>query len=763
MHPSRQLRTRHLSVPLATRPRTLWSIGWLIVAAALAVPLACGDATRSTQPDGTLPDRSETAMSPDRVYSGSASASDSVWFSFAADRGKSFVAILEVDSGSAVVAILGSASGQVLQTMERRAGGEETPGYYSSDPIRSSDPHIYYITVTGPASFHLSIHQATDLPEVAPFILPVGDTIIGESIDDLVPHDTDTFRLMGAPGGEYNIFLRVSHGDESRMVRLETVDGIANEIIQGDGRDTSLTEHATGIFRMPATGTLNIRVAGVADEFGNTSTGEYMLYVYRIDRHPENSADQLVLSDSVITESIDFASDIDEYTFVVAEPMWVNLAFTCESGGAPLWATLVGPGGGVGGVYDCNSQLQLLPTTGDMPLAPGSYTIRVSAPNTNEARHTGGYTGRYNLYGYRIDGAPENANVIIAVGDTIEGESLDPPGDFDNFILQGHRGDDIDILVYGLDEGWQQYLELHLGYSSGRTEPLGMAYWLADGDERRGTDHLVLAEDGDYPLSISGRDFRRDGGGASPYRVVVQRVSRAVEHHSAAISVGDVVADERLDDWNDLDEFTVTGEPGQSVAASVSADPSTMGVRLEAVDPTTRETLAYTTSNPTRPTGVTEPFALDASGTAAIRIYRATDVVPGEVGAYAFDVHGFSAAPENTSAAIAIGDTVRGEWVDPLGDVDEYTFDGGAGDRLVVYFNPVSSPDPEWPLTLEVFEKESDQILGSIQIGAVGAELGDWHTEAFVLPEPGRYVVRVRGYDKELGSGQYAFTVQRAP
>lgn len=761
----------HLSHRMSSRPAAPRTIALFaprpvyhsIALISLFTSLSACSADRSTAA-GETPPHSETALSADKSYKGSVSAGDSLWYSFSAEEDKSFAAILEVDNGAATVAVLGGAEGPVLQTLDGAAVGADSPGYSSTKAISSPDPHIYSIVVTGSASFQLSVHQGSDLPEVAPYVLPVGDTITGESIADLVPHDSDSFRVIGKPGDEYNIFLRVSHGDESRVVRLETLDAIGNQSIRSDGRDTALTQRATGPFRLPSNGVVNFRVTGEADSFGNTTTGEYLLYVYRIDRHPESGTAELVPSDSAINESIDFASDIDEYTFDVTEQMWVTLAMSCDPAVTPLWARVVSPDiGDTAGIYDCSSESQLLSMTGNMLLDPGSYTVRVSAPDVGDYPHTGGYTGHYKLYAYRLSGEPENASEFVAVGDTIEEESLDPPGDYDNFILRGHRGDDIDILVYGLDDRWVQYMELQLGYSSGRTEPLGIAYWNAEGDQRQGTGHIVLAEDGDYPIRVSGSGVLRDAERASPYRVVVERVSRAVEHHSEGISVGDVVSDERLDDWDDLDEFTVTGEPGQLVAATVSADPSTMGVRLEAVDLATRETLAYTTSNPTRPTGVTVPFKLDASGAAAIRIYRATDVVPGEVGAYEFDVHGFDPAPENTSAAIAIGDTVRGEWVDPLGDVDEYMFDGFAGDHLIVYFNPTSSPDPTWPLVLEVFESGNDEILGSIAVGATGAELGYWRTEEFALPESGRYVVRVRGYANELGSGEYDFTVQKAP
>ena len=744
-----------------TRRRALQLIRWLIALVPLLAPLACS-ADRSTG-SGETPPHSGIAISADKSYKGNVAAGDSLWYSFSPEPGKSFVAILEVDQGAATIAVLGSAGGPVLQTMDGAAIGPDTPGYSSTKVSRSSDPRVYFIAVTGSASFQLSVHQGTDLPEVAPYVLPVGDTVVGESIDDLVPHDSDTFRVMGRPGDEYNIFLQVSPGDESEVVSLETLDAVGNQTIRGDGRDTSLAQHGTGFFRLPANGMVNVLVTGVGDWNGNTTVGHYRLIVYRIDRHPESGSDQLILSDSIVTESIDFPSDVDEYTFDVSDPMWVNVAMSCEPAEATLWARLISGSGSIDGViYTCHSPSQLLSVTGRELLAPGRYTIRVGAPDVGGAQHTGGYAGRYNIFAYRIDGAPEHASAIVAVGDTIQEESLDPPGDFDNFVLQGHRGDDIDILVYGLDDSWVQNMTLSLGYSSGRTEPLGSAYWMAEGDDRHGTGHIVLAEDGNYPISVSGGGFRRDGGGASPYRVVVQRVSRAVEHHAAEISVGDVISDERLDDWNDLDEFTLTGAPGRLVAASVSADPSTMGVRLEMVDPATRETLALTTSTPDRPIGVTDAIAIPSSGTVAVRAYRAIQVVPGTVGGYELEVHSFDPAPESIAAVIAIGDTVRGEWIDPLGDIDEYTFSGTAGDVLMAYFDVVSSPDPEWPLKLEVLDSTSDQVLGSIAIPA-GSELGDWHTGAFSLPVSGSYVVRVSGYDKEHGSGEYAFTVQRAP
>jgi hypothetical protein len=438
------------------------------------------------------------------------------------------------------------------------------------------------------------------------------------------------------------------------------------------------------------------------------------------------------------------------------------MVFECTLGGMPLWARILGPGStDANAVYGCSTEAELVPMMGDVRLAPGSYTIQVSKPTGEGARHTGGYTGRYDLYLYRLDGAPEQASQVVAVGDTIEGESLDPPGDADNFILRGHRGDDVDIQLYGLDERWVQSMDLLLGYSGGRTDPLGIAYWEVEGDLSHGTDHVVLPADGDYPIKITGGNIRRDNDGAAPYRVIVHKVSRAVEHHAARISVGDSVTDERLDDWNDLDEFIVTGAPGQLVIASAREEPGTMGVRLEAVEPATRETLAFTSSNSYRPSGTTLPFALDSAGEAAVRLYRAIDVIPGEVGAYEFGVYVFSTAPENVSATIAIGDTVRGESIDRPGDVDEYIFDGAAGDTLSVYFNPISSPDHTMPLVLEVLGSESDDPLGSIQIG-VGAELGDWQTGAFVLPESGSYIVRVRGFNYELGSGEYEFTLQRA-
>ena len=749
---------RHTILTFAVRP-----IDWLIALLPLLALLACG-ADRSTGA-GETPPHSGIAISTDKSYKGSVTAGDSLWYRFSAEEGKSFAAILEVDNGAVTVAILGSAGGPVMQTMKGAAIGPDAPGYSSTKAFESSDPRVYYIVLTGSASFQLSVHQGSDLPEVAPYVLPVGDTILGESIDDLVAHDVDAFRLMGRPGDEYNVFLQVVEGGESQVVRLEALDAIgADVVVRGDGRDTSLTQHATGSFLLPASGIVNLRAAGVVDMNGNTTAGHYRLFVYRIDRRPESGSAELIPSDSITIESIDFPSDVDEYGFELPESTWVSVAIDCSPAAATLWARVIGAGGSDGAaVYTCHSPAQPRSSTGRMLLAPGSYTVRVSAPDIAEQRQIGGYSGRYNLYGYKLDSAPEHASASVSVGDTIEGESLAPVGDVDTFILDGHRGDDVNIFLYGLEERWRQNMRLFLGYSDGRGGPLGLAYSAEDGEPAPSTGHIVLPGDGKFPVIVGPTNQGEDGAEYGPYRMVIQRVSRAVEHHVAGISVGDVVSDERLDDRDDVDEFALAGAPGQLVAASVSADPSTMGVRLEVVDPASREILAWSSSNPDRPIGVTDHFALSQSGRAAVRVYRATDVVDGPVGDYELEVHNFDPAPENVPAQIAIGDTISGERIDPLGDFDEYTFSGTVGDRLEIYFNPVDSLDHEWPLRVEVLQGESDRLLMSALNGQSSAGLGTLHTEPFTLPVTGSYVVRVRGFDNEHGDGEYAVAVERAP
>src|SRR5204862_2941920 len=60
-----------------------------------------------------------------------------------------------------------------------------------------------------------------------------------------------------------------------------------------------------------------------------------------------------------------------------------------------------------------------------------TYRLRIRSQQASDA------AGSYRLYLYRVNRAPESVPAVVTIGDTIAGESIDPPGDVDEFTLSG--------------------------------------------------------------------------------------------------------------------------------------------------------------------------------------------------------------------------------------------------------------------------------------------------------------------------------------
>src|SRR5439155_18453374 len=78
-------------------------------------------------------------------------------------------------------------------------------------------------------------------------------------------------------------------------------------------------------------------------------------------------------------------------------------------------------------------------------LTPGAHRITVCAEDRGAA-----YRGRYGFRTYSISTAPESRSDTITIGDTIATESIDVPGDVDEFFFYGKVGRHIDVPFQGL-------------------------------------------------------------------------------------------------------------------------------------------------------------------------------------------------------------------------------------------------------------------------------------------------------------------------
>jgi len=727
----------------------------------LAIVSAAAACASDTTRPGTPPPLQEIIVDTGKAFAGRVSASDTARYGFPTPLGQPFVVMLEVDTGTAALSIYHGENAAPDQTIQAHADPQDRPARLTSTPIKPPLPQVYRFIVTGHASFHIQVFVGWTFPEHVSYVLPVGDTVSGETIDDGPPDDTDDFLLFGNPGEEFNIFFQAQTGNRYRALFLDIPDVVGYDVaVSSNGTDSALTERATGRFVMPASGIVRPRVVGSPDSTGRRAGGPYRLFVYPVHRPPEASAASFAAGDSVLSERIDFPSDVDEFTLSVPIGGTANLRVGCEPAGALDFTILASSDAPVAQMHTCAPPTSNQGATGRFLLDAGTYTVRVQAPDCCGQRHAPGFAGAYQMYLYMLNGAPENIAPTVAIGDTITGESLDPVGDVDTFTFDGRRGDDLTFYLEGLDPRWTQTLRLFVPYPHD-VRPLAVAYSSSAGAPSAGSGHIVLPESTTYTIQVGPENNGVATSESGPYRVIVQRMSRATEHHDANIVVGDSIVGERLDGSDDLDEFTLTGAPNQEVAIYGSVDPSAEGLYVEAVDADSRAPMSSASAeNAGNPTFFTRPFHLPASGVAAVRFFKDFSTTLQPDGGYSFVVRPINRAPETVSANIAVGDTIAGESIDPVGDIDEFTFAGTAGDSLIAYF-ALTPQASQLPLSLEVVMPGSGQVI-ALTTPPSASNLLTYHTFPFILPATGSYLIRVYDHDGLGGYGSYQFTVQRA-
>ena len=616
----------------------------------------------------------------------------------------------------------------------------------------------YLVRVYGTASYDLAdtgsyrmlLYPVDPRPEhVAATIIP-GDTISGESID--VPGDIDEFSVPGAAGDEFNVFFQARTGSASPL-RLEVVDslGLAVGLVQSTVGDTSLPGQSTGRFVLANAGALRIRVTGTTSSTAQ-DTGAYRLRLYRINRKPETRTDTLVFGDSVSGEAIDVPGDVDEFHVAVPDSSGANLVIQADPGAstAPLEAVLLDSGAHLAAEVVAFNQ-GTPSQTSTLRIGPGTNTVRIQGYGNPSP-----FTGSYHLWFYKFSFKPEVAPDTIAIGDTISGETLDPPGDVDGYTFLGRHGDHLRIAFQG--QGVPGNGAFFVTESRSGDPPSGFLVcpMLSDSLGACQSSRIDLPETHPYRLSISGASSPTLLSERGPYRFATTRWPTAPEHVAAGIVPGDSVTGEAIDYPWDWDEFTITGTPGQTLAVVTRAATGSGYPVLAVFDSTTGDTLAGTMpQNFDKLTGL---FTLPASGHLQLAMY-ASDFV----GAYRFSVVPVNLAPENLPATFAVGDTVRGETIAPIGDIDEFTATGTPGEQLTLLDRLTATSSLDSAIVLEVIDPATGASLVGSNVAIFGSSAFST-VGSFTVPASGTFKVRAHVYGVfgyGVGTTSYEFLVSR--
>jgi hypothetical protein len=603
-----------------------------------------------------------------------------------------------------------------------------------------------------PRGYELQLRRIVRTPEKALGTIAPGDTLAAEVIDYV--GDIDEFTITPHNGGDLNVFLeRSGTGPGGLTVSVVGVSHPwAEPTATANVPGAPLHATATGIVTVSASATVRLRVA--ADDRERAYRGPYRIFVYQPNRSPETVGASLVIGDSITGETIELAGDADEFTLTVPDTTLANFVVWRDALETPdlVRLQLFGSGGErttFTEAYRGAPGEKTGSATGTFKLPAGTYTLRISGSDSRGF----GYRGAYRVQTLAIDPAPESAPSVLAFGDTVV-DAVDPLGDIDTFTFSGRFMQHVAVRIERVDN--QPLTSLFVGVKNSRTQEYLPANWW----DATKTPRFDLPEDGEYTIvyqaSNGGRLVRERG----PYRLILDTLSTAPETHGTAVSPGDSIVDESLDFIGDIDFFVLTGAPGEELTVTFIGPGGTAD--LDLIDLDTRVRVDGTPSAGFLQN--TGRFVLPASGRLGMRVWTRTSwQFGGLTGRYRVAVHRIDRRPENVSAQIEVDSIIDGEAIDPDADVDEFTFNGAAGDRVNVYFQTPNGTCCFEGLVLELVNPATGAILGSVRSTNPTQRLDEQGTGPVVLSSTGAYVVRVRGGLDWWGRGRYRLQVKRLP
>jgi hypothetical protein len=603
----------------------------------------------------------------------------------------------------------------------------------------------YEIPDSVPTPYELQVRAVNRPPESGPAALVPHDTV-HEAID--YTGDVDDYTLTGVPGAEFNLFLDADgtapHGAVATVVRngdsVKTVSAVAGGY--------SLADNASGVFELPASGSVTI---GVADRNDRSSAyrGPYRMLVYPVDPRPEGASVDLTL-DQVTASQIEMLGDVDEFHLTVTRDTTINfIVRRADTDGHELDFSLLNVRDSVIAVttigryaYDQTDTAGM----GALALHPGEYKIRV------EGRQSipGGFVGSYEILSRTVNTAPESRAATINVGDTISDERIDVPGDIDRFHVTLTAGDSVYFAL-----SWP---------ATGGVLVRGYLTEAASGNviAARGQLAHVLST-GDYYIEVRGETRGTDPAEQGAYSLLFRRANFAPEDRSPQVALGDTVRS-RIDVPGDVDEYLLSAPAGSTITGALRwEDEGYVNAWIEFFDPTTGAFLDRAHVSHESVGHIVVP----ATGTLLLRVreippactYCDATIV---TGSYFFVLTQLNRGPETRSSTFAVGDTVSGEWIDPAGDIDEYSFAATAGDTVDVYFQ---TPLGTWSyegVVLTLIDLATGAALGSVSSNGPTDHLEDIAISRTVLPSTGNYQIRVEGGDRHYSKGLYRFRVARS-
>jgi hypothetical protein len=515
-------------------------------------------------------------------------------FTFTASAGEEFTAFLQAQHGSAPTQ-LGAvdADATVLATVQSTGAdtsllGQATPRF----AVRTTGTHRLRVEGAGDAGspgggpYRLFLARINRQPESWSDTLAPGDTVVDEEmdlsgdVDEYVVHVPDSSGAylvvqLGnvAPGGHY-------------------ISAVLTDSASGTALGSAISYGWPGL-----TGTLALAPGSYVIRVEESYTyrpvlrGPYRLWLYRFSFRPEAVRDSIVPGDTVSGEALDVPGDVDAYRLYVGPRQHVNVMIQgLSSGIGGFWVWISTSWGRALALVSTPLASDALADHQTLRLdllGAGWYNVGVS-PGTIPAQLS--ERGAYRLAVLPADTLPEAASPSLAIGDSLTTEAVDFVGDWDQYTVTAPPGQELNVL-FG-NTGRVLVFDPETGDTLAATAAQGDRIAGPARVPASGTVAVAVFE----PPSVYFRQcYDATCGGVfhytGPYHLQLLLLNRAPETAPATYTLGDTVRTEAILPAGDLDEFTMTATPGDTLSPwyRLRANPMPAGslIKLEVIDPTT--------------------------------------------------------------------------------------------------------------------------------------------------------------------------------
>lgn len=577
--------------------------------------------------------------------------------------------------------------------------------------------------------------------------ISVGDTITG------TVSQTDTQRVYSVhpATGFYAVFLQTVSGNVVLTVNIAGSPTIVGTALSLPNRP--LLENATQIFL--GQGDVEIRVTR-----NHADQSSFRFVMLPVSRAPESHAATLTLGDTVNNETLSTMADVDEFTFAgkAGQPVVAMIQALGAVGTGTIEVDIMDPNHGVrlglAQSVGADSTLDIQTTSVIALPADQNYQAMVhSLPGVYVSDPH--YAGPYRLLIMAIDSAPELASPMVSSWDTVT-DVISPIGDVDAFTFSGNAGQEFNLFLQARSGSASDVIHatipaLATTYSVGSDTSL----------LRQATGRFALPSSGQFKILVYGDDAGF-GGDRGRYRFSVYPINRHPESSPDTIAFGDSVLGERIDFPGDVDEFHVVVPDSSGVTVLVQPDAQSTGGTFTASLLDTAGHVAVAAASDVPSTYVHNEGVV-GPGVYTLRAEGSTIPSSGGgffQGKYRLWVYPFKMGPELTPDTIAIGDTIAGENLYPLGDVDRYVFFGKKGDHFSLELQGLAPPGPGG---INALLTDASSIFYTIGSPQAGDSLGAYQTNRIDLAYTGWYQVTISGGGPppRTSPESYRFTLTR--